>query len=122
MSTKRRTFTEAFKMQVLSDYYSNGCNVRATARKWGIVHQNILQWLKDSCKNQNKDVSLPQEESETDMMSEEKQDILALQERIYQLEKSLEYERLRVSAYERLIEIVKQEDGIDVLKKDGAKQ
>ena len=67
MSTKRRTFTEAFKMQVLSDYYSNGCNVRATARKWGIVHQNILQWLKDSCKNQNKDVSLPQEESETDM-------------------------------------------------------
>lgn len=122
MSTKRRTFTEAFKMQVLSDYYSNGCNVRATARKWGIVHQNILQWLKDSCKNQNKDVSLPQEESETDMRSEEKQDILALQERIYQLEKSLEYERLRVSAYERLIEIVKQEDGIDVLKKDGAKQ
>ena len=122
MSTKRRTFTEAFKMQVLSDYYSNGCNVRATARKWGIVHQNILQWLKDSCKNQNKDVSLPQEESETDMSSEEKQDILALQERISQLEKSLEYERLRVSAYERLIEIVKQEDGIDVLKKDGAKQ
>lgn len=122
MSTKRRTFTEAFKMQVLSDYYSNGCNVRATARKWGIVHQNILQWLKDSCKNQNKDVSLPQEESETDMRSEEKQDILALQERIFQLEKSLEYERLRVSAYERLIEIVKQEDGIDVLKKDGAKQ
>ena len=122
MSTKRRTFTEAFKMQVLSDYYSNGCNVRATARKWGIVHQNILQWLKDSCKNQNKDVSLPQEESETDMMSEEKQNILALQERISQLEKSLEYERLRVAAYERLIEIVKQEDGIDVLKKDGAKQ
>lgn len=122
MSTKRRTFTEAFKMQVLSDYYSNGCNVRATARKWGIVHQNILQWLKDSCENQNKDVSLPQEESETDMRSEEKQDILTLQERIYQLEKSLEYERLRVSAYERLIEIVKQEDGIDVLKKDGAKQ
>ena len=122
MSTKRRTFTEAFKMQVLSDYYSNGGNVRATARKWGIVHQNILQWLKDSCKNQNKDVSLPQEESETDMSSEEKQDILALQERISQLEKSLEYERLRVSAYERLIEIVKQEDGIDVLKKDGAKQ
>ena len=122
MSTKRRTFSEAFKMQVLSDYYSNGCNVRATARKWGIVHQNILQWQKDSCKNQNKDVSLPKEDSQTDMKTEEKSDILALQERISQLEKSLEYERLRVAAYERLIEIVKQEDGIDVLKKDGAKQ
>ena len=122
MSSKRRTFTEAFKMQVLSDYYSNGCNTRATARKWGIVHQNIQQWLKASCENQNKDVSLPKEDSKTDMRTEEKQNILALQERISQLEKSLEYERLRVAAYERLIEIVKQEDGIDVLKKDGAKQ
>ena len=122
MSTKRRTFTEAFKMQVLSDYYSNGCNARATARKWGIVYQNILRWLQASCQNQNKDVSLPQEEPKTDMRTEEKQNILALQERISQLEKSLEYERLRVAAYERLIEIVKQEDGIDVLKKDGAKQ
>ena len=122
MSTKRRTFTEAFKMQVLSDYYSNGCNTRATARKWGIVHQNIQQWLKTSCENQNKDVSLPQEEPKTDMRAEEKQNILTLQERISQLEKSLEYERLCVAAYERLIEIVKQEDGIDVLKKDGAKQ
>ena len=77
---------------------------------------------KASCENQNKDVSLPQEEPKTDMRAEEKQNILALQERISQLEKSLEYERLRVAAYERLIEIVKQEDGIDVLKKDGAKQ
>ena len=67
-------------------------------------------------------VSLPKEDSKTDMRTEEKQNILALQERISQLEKSLEYERLRVAAYERLIEIVKQEDGIDVLKKDGAKQ
>lgn len=122
MSTKRRTFTEAFKMQVLSDYYSNGCNVRATARKWGIVHQNIQQWLKAACENQNKSVPLPQEAPKTDMMTEEKQNILALKERITQLEKSLEYERLRVKAYERLIEIAKQEDGVDVLKKDGAKR
>ncbi|KSV92980.1 hypothetical protein N184_37410 [Sinorhizobium sp. GL28] len=56
------------------------------------------------------------------MMTEEKQNISALRERITQLEKSLEYERLRVSAYERLIEIAKREDGVDVLKKDGAKQ
>ena len=38
------------------------------------------------------------------------------------LRHNLEFERLRVRAYERLIEIVKEEYGIDVLKKDGAKQ
>lgn len=33
-----------------------------------------------------------------------------------------EYHKLRAAGYERLLEIVKQEDGIDLLKKDGAKQ
>lgn len=122
MSSTRRTFTAAFKMQVLSDYYSNGCHLYATARKWNLTPQNIWRWIDAACKNQNKDVPLPQDVSQTDMMTEEKQNISALRERITQLEKSLEYERLRVSAYERLIEIAKREDGVDVLKKDGAKQ
>ena len=33
-----------------------------------------------------------------------------------------EYHKLRVAGYERLLEIIKEEDGIDLLKKDGAKQ
>lgn len=37
-------------------------------------------------------------------------------------QREAEYNRLRATAYERLIEIVKIEDGIDLLKKDGAKQ
>ena len=122
MSTTHRKFTEAFKMQVLSDYYSNGCNRYTTARKWDITPKNINNWLRASCRNQNKDVPLPPEDPETHMTTEEKQNISALKERISQLEKSLEYERLHVKAYERLIEIAKREDGIDVLKKDGAKR
>ena len=122
MSTTHRKFTEAFKMQVLSDYYSNGCNKYATAHKWGITSKNIYNWMQATCPNQNKSVPLPQEAPETDMTAEEKQNISVLRERISQLEKSLEYERLRVKAYERLIEIAKREDGIDVLKKDGAKR
>ena len=38
------------------------------------------------------------------------------------LRREVEYNRLRVAGYERLLEIIKQEDGIDLLKKDGAKQ
>ena len=33
-----------------------------------------------------------------------------------------EWHRLRVVAYERLLEIIKKEDGIDLLKKGGTKQ
>ena len=38
------------------------------------------------------------------------------------LRHEVEYYKLRSMGYERLIEIVKEEDGIDLLKKDGAKQ
>ncbi len=45
-----------------------------------------------------------------------------LKQRIKELEKQLEDEKFKVLAYEMLIEIVKREDGIDLLKKDGAKR
>jgi hypothetical protein len=38
------------------------------------------------------------------------------------LRREVEYQKLRVTGYERLLEIIKQEDGIDLLKKGGAKQ
>lgn len=38
-------------------------------------------------------------------------------QRIKELEESLEYERLRNYAYEKLIEITEKEEGITILKK-----
>ena len=38
------------------------------------------------------------------------------------LRREAAYYKLRTTGYERLLEIVKEEDGIDLLKKDGAKQ
>ena len=45
-----------------------------------------------------------------------------LQSKIDELEKALAYERMRSRAYEKLIEIAEAEEGISILKKDGAKQ
>ena len=45
-----------------------------------------------------------------------------LQAKIDELEKALAYERMRSRAYEKLIEIAEAEEGISILKKDGAKQ
>ena len=46
----------------------------------------------------------------------------AMRQRIKALEKALEYERMRCRGYEKLIEIAEKEEGISILKKDGAKQ
>lgn len=43
-------------------------------------------------------------------------------QRIKDLECQLEEEKLKVIAYEKLIEITEREEGISILKKDGAKQ
>ncbi len=45
-----------------------------------------------------------------------------LQKRIEALERALEYERMRCRGYEKLIEIAEREEGISILKKDGARQ
>jgi len=45
-----------------------------------------------------------------------------LRERITALEQSLQMERLRCRALEKVIEIAEREEGISILKKDGVKQ
>ena len=45
-----------------------------------------------------------------------------LRERITALEQSLQMERLRCRALEKVIEIAEREEGITILKKDGVKQ
>lgn len=45
-----------------------------------------------------------------------------LQKRIEDLERSLEYQKMRTRAFEKLIEIAEKEEGISILKKGGAKQ
>ena len=45
-----------------------------------------------------------------------------LQKRINDLERALAMEKLRSRAFEKMIEIAEQEEGISILKKGGAKQ
>lgn len=122
MGEPKKFYPLSFKMQVLSDYFASGCNRKVTARRWNIPPQALLRWERSICINEKKVVSLQSETKEPDTMEPNQPTVASLQEEINNLKKSLEYERMRVVAYERLIEIVKEEDGIDLLKKGGAKQ
>lgn len=122
MSKTRNNYSESFKLQVLSDYYANGNHLKATARKWKIPNTCLWRWINASCENEKKVVSLQPETKDNPIMQDNQSTIQELQQQVVNLQKSLEFERLRVVAYERLIEVVKKEDGIDLLKKGGAKQ
>jgi hypothetical protein len=55
-------------------------------------------------------------------MFEEKDDIRELKARINQLEEELKLSRLKGKAYQIMVDIAKEEYGLDLEKKSGAKQ
>ena len=57
------------------------------------------------------------EHQETKLSNEE-----ILRKRISDLERALELEKLRSRAFEKMIQIAEQEEGISILKKGGARQ
>ena len=114
----------SFKLQVLSDYYLSGKSKNFTCKKWGISFPSLLEWLA-IWPVEEKDLPLLDEimsryrmEAENKGKSEEQ----ILKEHIAALERSLQMERMRCRALEKVIEIAEREEGISILKKDGVKQ
>ena len=112
------SYPESFRQQVLEDYFSSNGTIKACAAKWGIPKGSLGTWLK-TCKNAEKSVSLRRKPIHMDAKDQVIADLRLENER---LRREVEYNKLRAAGYERLLEIVKEEDGIDLLKKDGAKQ
>lgn len=125
MNTKdHQEYSETFKLQVLRDYYSSGQSKRSIERKWNIPSRRIYFWEK-AFPIENFPLPLPSECIETYKMTHEKKELSneeKLQKRIDDLMRSLEYEKMRSRAFEKMIEIAEQEEGISILKKGGAKQ
>lgn len=114
----RSYYSDEFKRQVLEDYFRSGKTKAACCRQWGIPWTTLQKWV-DACICAEKSVSLQPKLKDMDAKDQVIDDLRAENER---LKKENEWHRLRVAAYERLLEIVKKEDGIDLLKKGGAKQ
>ena len=119
---KARVYSEVFKLQVLTDYYSHGDTLSSLGRKWNVDPISISQWTKrwpvdSKSLSLSSDIisSYRMEHPDTKLSHDE-----ILQKRICDLEHSLDL-KLRSRAFE-MIEIAEAEEGISILKKGGAKQ
>ena len=110
--------SESFQRQVLDDYFQSGVSQSQCARKWKIPQTTISSWLR-TCKNAKKSVSLCSNSIHMDAKDQALENLRVENER---LRREVEYQKLKTAGYERLLAIIKEEDGIDLLKKDGAKQ
>lgn len=118
----RKTYSETFKLEVLRDYYSSGMSIISTVKKWDLTsHSDIFRWIK--CYPIDSELlSLPSELlSELSMKDAPKSKEQLLEEELFRVKKALELEKLRSHAFKRLIEQAEKEEGISILKKDGAK-
>ena len=121
---KARVYTEVFKLKVLRDFYSSGESAWSIARKWEIDPNSLYQW-KRRWPIGSKELSLPAETLAKIPMPKptpEKTAEELLQDRITALEHALALEKMRSRSFEKMIEIAESEEGISILKKDGAKQ
>lgn len=120
---KPAVYTEPFRLEVLRDYYASGMSKNFISKKWGLGSSQLLHlWLKRYPLNSEL-LSLDSETiSRFSMFDSTKSKEELLEQEILNLKKALELEKLRSRAFEKLIEIAEKEEGIHILKKDGAKQ
>lgn len=106
------TYSDAFKKKVVAEYERGLLCKDELQRKYGIGgNSRVLEW----CRRFGK-LHYPERGTATGRPMKDPQ-----KQRIKELEKQLELEKLKVMAYEKLIEIAEREDGISILKKDAAK-
>lgn len=108
-----RYYSQSFKKMVVSEYERGVLNKDQLQIKYGIGGNSvILNW----CRKYGKLV-YPEKGSTTGRPMKDPQ-----KQRIKELEKQLADMKMKLGAYEKLIEITEREEGISILKKDGAKQ
>ncbi len=113
ISIPRKYYSEAYKKEIVREYEKGFLNKDQIKEKYSIGGNSlILNW----CRKYGKFV-YPDKGKITGRPMKDPQ-----KERIKQLEKQLEEARLKLEAYETLISIAEKEEGISILKKDGAKQ
>jgi transposase len=122
-SSRNQHYSEEFKLTVLRDYYESGDSLRSTAQKWGLSCYNLIKVWSQHYPIESKSLSLSRKQIDEIMKKhtpKTKDEELDL--RIKELEKALEYEKLKSLAYSTMIDIAEKEFNIPIRKKPGTRQ
>jgi transposase len=129
-SNRVRFYDSSFKLEVLTTCFSTSESMRSIARRYGISNASISKWilwfetgskslsLSDDLLNKLSEMRKKRLEKE----NQESNDPEVLKKELIRLRKALEYSELRNEALNEVLKIGRDEYGIDLLKKAGAKQ
>ena len=113
-----RKFSDAFKRQVVQEFYSGKELARELAERYDLHGAKTVHHWANDLKSKGEDFShLPGPKSELERKTER-----SAEERIKSLERQLEDERLKTLGLETMIDIAEKELRIQIRKKSGTKQ
>ena len=115
-------YSDDFKYQVVQEYLSSDCSQEELLEKYSIKgHSSITNWMRkfglkeESIKRHTFNITMKKGNKKS---SEE----LTLEAKVKELEKALEYEKLRSLALDTMIDIAEDKLKISIRKKSGTKQ
>jgi transposase len=112
-TSHKKLYSESFKRTVVQEFERGHFSKDELQRKYCIKGNSaVLNW----CRKYGK-FAYPKNGEITGRPMKDLQ-----KQRIKSLEKALELSKLKIEAYEKLIEITEKEEGISILKKDAVKQ
>ncbi len=116
-------YTEAFKRMVIEEYLATGTPKQQLLDKYGITYRGAFQsWMPALGYVDIRRLPTYSKAQGSYMMSKPEEDnVKVLKQRIKELERALDDEKLRAEAYVRLIELAEREQGVSIRKKDNTK-
>ena len=132
VKSPRQQYSEELKLTVLKDMYENNVSHLSVARKYGVSEACTYLWEKKYPVD-SKLLSLPNEVITRVQSMEKKRKTIVkpvtpptreeqLAQEVENLRKALAYSELRNEALNEVLKIGREQYGIDLLKKVGAKQ
>lgn len=107
---------ETFMRHIAQTYINGTQSLNQLSERFNIPHQTISRWVKQFSGELAEQIVIPV------MTEEEKKDFEVLKQANAALQKKLEYEQMKNFALETLVDLAKEELGIDLRKNSGAKQ
>ncbi|MFI5205444.1 MAG: transposase [Candidatus Paceibacterales bacterium] len=108
----------AFRRMVALEYIEGDQSASEVASAYKLTKQQVHSWAQFF----SKELALKDAIVVTDMTEQETEDLEQLKKQNEALKKSLEYERIKNFALETMIDLAKEELGVDLRKNSGAKQ
>lgn len=118
-SKTSKRYSDAEKLELIRAYKSSGMLMDQFTRIYGLGHSTLSRWMYNFA---HSNVILDNSSMKKSSNSSKSYKELELEEKVRNLEKALEHEKLRSLAYSTMIDVAEEYFGIEIRKKPGAKQ